>query len=198
MKDVGRASRWFRGPATRRERAASGAGARTALRVGLRTGAALDRVAIGFATCGGLGFLPKGSAVAAALGATLAALAVGGPWNPWVLGLVVAVSWFAVRRVQRACRVEDPGEICIDEVVGAWLAVLVSGASGAWCLAALALFGAFDFVKPWPANRLDSWHGGGGVLGDDLVAGLYAGLVTRGVTWGASWALTVATGSTGT
>lgn len=191
-------SRWFRNRVARRQRAESGPRARAALRVCLRTGGAMDRVAVVIATCGGLGFVRKGSVLAAVMGATLAAFVVENPWNSWGLGLVVAVSWLAVRRVQHACRVSDPGEVCIDEVVGAWLAVLASGASGGWCLVPLALFGVFDFLKPWPANRLDDWHGGGGVLGDDLVAGLYAGLITRGAMWVASWVFPGASGGAGT
>jgi phosphatidylglycerophosphatase A len=42
------------------------------------------------------------------------------------------------------------------------------------------LFRIFDIVKPFPAGLIDRRvHGGAGVVGDDLVAGVYAGLAGR-------------------
>ena len=45
---------------------------------------------------------------------------------------------------------------------------------------AFLLFRFFDIVKPFPAGYLDRHvKNGGGVVGDDLVAGVYAHLVVR-------------------
>jgi phosphatidylglycerophosphatase A len=53
---------------------------------------------------------------------------------------------------------------------------------GTWLAAGLAFlfFRLFDVVKPFPAGLIDRRvEGGLGVVGDDLVAGLYAGLASR-------------------
>lgn len=170
---------WFRTRPHRRARAATRARTRSVLRGCLRSGTRPDRAALLIATVGGLGFLPKGSAVAALLGAGAAMLLSSSSWAWTGLVIVAAAGIRATSHVHRACGVSDPAEVCMDEVAGAWLAVAVAGVSGWACLAPVTLFGAFDFLKPWPANRLDAWHGGIGVMADDLIAGLYAGLVVR-------------------
>ena len=53
---------------------------------------------------------------------------------------------------------------------------------GTWGAAVIAFlcFRVFDVVKPFPARTIDRRvRGGIGVVGDDLVAGLYAGILTR-------------------
>lgn len=178
------AIRWYRTQTDRSARAAARTRTRSVLRGCLRSGCSQDRAALLIATVGGLGFLPKGSALAALVGGVAAMLlSSSGCWT-WVgLAGVTTVGIAATARVHRACGVSDPVEISVDEVAGAWLAVAIAGVSGWAWLAPVALFGAFDFLKPWPANRLDAWHGGFGVMGDDLVAGLYAGLAVRLAGW---------------
>lgn len=46
-------------------------------------------------------------------------------------------------------------------------------------VAGFVLFRAFDIVKPWPAGRLERWHGGLGVMADDVMCGIYANLVLQ-------------------
>jgi len=53
-------------------------------------------------------------------------------------------------------------------MIGPWPVLMV---------AAFLLFRFFDIVKPYPARRLESLHGGLGIMADDLVAGAYAAIV---------------------
>jgi phosphatidylglycerophosphatase A len=40
------------------------------------------------------------------------------------------------------------------------------------------LFRLFDIWKPWPISLIDkNWHGGFGVMADDLLAAVYAGII---------------------
>ena len=41
------------------------------------------------------------------------------------------------------------------------------------------LFRMFDMLKVFPANWMEKHHGSLGVVGDDLVAGIYANIVLR-------------------
>ena len=77
----------------------------------------------------------------------------------------------------------DPGPIVLDEVVGMLitLAFIPVGLSGA--IAGFFLFRVFDVLKPFPARRLESLHGGLGVMADDAMAAIYANLTLRAVLW---------------
>lgn len=138
------------------------------------------------ATAGGVGYAP----VAPGTVGSLVAL----PLVPWIAGmrdaslatgvsLVVAIALLAVWVAGRAEMVfggKDHARIVIDEVAGMATAALFVPAT--WRAAALAFvtFRVFDVVKPYPAGLIDRrGRGGVGVVGDDLVAGVYAGLVTR-------------------
>jgi phosphatidylglycerophosphatase A len=75
----------------------------------------------------------------------------------------------------------DPGPVVIDEVVGmlitlAFIPVNMSGA-----LVGFFVFRALDVVKPWPARRFESLHGGLGIMADDAMAAVYGNLIMRGL-----------------
>jgi phosphatidylglycerophosphatase A len=85
---------------------------------------------------------------------------------------------------------KDPGQVVADETAGVCLPLmfLPAQAVGSMPRAALALmvafltFRLFDIWKPWPARGVQSVHGGGGILLDDLVAGVYALVLTQVIT----------------
>ena len=81
--------------------------------------------------------------------------------------------------VMRETNTEDPGMIVIDEVVGQWLALLLTPLNPVGYAIAFVLFRFFDILKPWPACWADSkLHSATGVMLDDVFAGLYALLCT--------------------
>lgn len=143
-------------------------------------------LAVALATVGGVGYSPvasgtAGSLVALPLLPPLAALrdAVPGAYVAVLVALVAAAVW-AAGRAEDILGGADHGRIVIDEVAG----MVVAGAvlPGTWtaAIAAFVWFRIFDIVKPFPAGRIDAKvEGGLGVVGDDLVAGVYAGVVTR-------------------
>jgi phosphatidylglycerophosphatase A len=98
--------------------------------------------------------------------------------------VIVATAVWAAGRAEETLGGHDHSAIVIDEVAG----MVVAGVllPGTWAAAVLAfvLFRLFDVVKPYPANLIDGRvEGGLGVVGDDLVAGLYAGLAGRFILW---------------
>ena len=147
-------------------------------------------LAVALATVGGVGYAPiasgtVGSLVALPLLPFLAALRDRAPaaYAALVLGLVAVAVW-AAGRAEDALGMADHPHIVIDEVAG----LVVAGAflPATWLAAGVAfvLFRIFDVVKPFPARQIDGGvEGGLGVVGDDLVAGLYAGLLTRLLLW---------------
>ncbi len=146
----------------------------------------MQRLAVVLATVGPIGYLP----VAPGTAGSLAAL----PLLPGLAALrdrsvvvyvvaivvVVAVAVWAAGRAEDALGGSDHSAIVVDEVAGMVVAGILLPGSWVALALALVLFRLFDVVKPYPANVIDARVGGGlGVVGDDLVAGLYAGLAGR-------------------
>jgi phosphatidylglycerophosphatase A len=75
----------------------------------------------------------------------------------------------------------DPGPIVIDEVVGMLVTLAFMPVGLTTAIAGFLLFRIFDVIKPFPARRLESLHGGLGVMADDAMAAVYANLSLRGV-----------------
>jgi phosphatidylglycerophosphatase A len=138
------------------------------------------------ATVGGVGYVPvapgtAGSLVAVPLLPLLAALRARTPLPGWlVVVALLLVAFWAADRADRVFAGHDDGRIVIDEVAGMVVAGLfVPGTWGAAMLV-LVLFRILDVTKPWPASLIDRRVPFGlGVVGDDLVAGVYAGAGAR-------------------
>jgi phosphatidylglycerophosphatase A len=111
-----------------------------------------------------------------------------------VMAIIAAVAtWICVRwggAAERAAGRKDPSQVVIDEVAGqavalglVWHGAFAGGGAEAlraalWtCGASFLLFRAFDVVKPWPIRGLQRFHGGLGIVVDDLAAGAAAGVV---------------------
>ncbi len=137
----------------------------------------------------GLGLIPRAlwgsdagaGTFGAALGAGIGAALLGAA--PWVGALVAAgvtlvALWAAAPFAQG-----DPGWVSIDETAGTLVALI--GLGGWPWIAALAVARLGDIFKVLPGvRRSEGLPGAVGIVGDDVVAGIY-GL-------GAGWLLTAA------
>ena len=142
---------------------------------------AADRLAIGIATAGGVGFAPKAPGTAGSLvGVVLYLLIEGlhaGAYYPHAIIFLFIVGIWASSRVEQLYG-HDSQRIVIDEVIGQMITFGL--AAGRYQLSALyiaigfGLFRLFDIVKPFPVRRLERLRGGLGVVADDVGAGLYA------------------------
>ena len=90
---------------------------------------------------------------------------------------VVAV--LAAGHVARNDGDPDPQKVVIDEVVGQIACFVWVPVTPLSLLIGLLLFRLFDIAKPLPAGRAEHLPGGFGIIGDDLVAAVYAGVGTR-------------------
>jgi phosphatidylglycerophosphatase A len=106
-----------------------------------------------------------------------------------VLISVIAVG--VINKYEASTNTHDNSQIVIDEVAGVWLAMCISAdflaSKGAQVgavqvLLSILFFRFFDIAKPSVIGRIDrEVNGGLGVMGDDIVAGIFAGIVTAGV-----------------
>lgn len=85
-----------------------------------------------------------------------------------------AVGVWACNITGKVLGVADYGGIVWDEIVAFMLVLFFTPPGWDWALLAFALFRLFDIVKPQPIRYFDSnWHGGLGVMFDDLLAAGY-------------------------
>ena len=99
--------------------------------------------------------------------------------------LAILISAFSVKQIdiyEKEVGAHDGSEIVIDELAGMWIALGIANAtSDNYLIAGLAFvyFRLFDIWKPSIIGKIDrDVKGGWGVMGDDIVAGLFAGLCT--------------------
>ena len=78
---------------------------------------------------------------------------------------------------------DHPG-IVWDEFVGFWIAMIGLPVTWSSIIAGFFLFRIFDILKPWPIGWIDkNFHGGLGIMLDDVVAGLLACLLTQSLLY---------------
>ena len=143
----------------------------------------MTRLAVFVATVGYAGYFPFAPGTIGSAAGLVVYLLVWWTQSALVeIGLIVALFFAGVwagTTAERYFGGIDPGPVVIDEVVGMLitLAFIPVGLSGA--LAGFVLFRVFDVIKPFPAGRLESLHGGFGVMADDAMAAVYANISLR-------------------
>ena len=138
----------------------------------------MDRLIMLLATGFGAGYLPKapgtwGTLVALPIHLLLIRLA---PAN-YALALagMLVLGFFVAGSAEKIIDRADPGMVVIDEIVG--MLITLIGAPHHWLPLAIGfcLFRFFDILKPFPIHLVDQrFHGGLGIMLDDVVAGLYS------------------------
>ena len=139
-----------------------------------------------FLTLGYSGLSPKapgtvGSFVALLLGMGL--LQIISITTLFLLSLLISI--IAVKQIniyEEQTATHDGKEIVIDELAGMWITMGVAGVtSDNWIMGIIAFifFRIFDIWKPSIIGKIDqNVKGGWGVMGDDMIAGVFAGLCT--------------------
>ncbi len=157
--------------ATRRKRAGKGAG----------SGGRGGRIVEDLATVGMAGESPVAPGTLGALAAIPVGWFLSGVPGPGQLAILVAITLVSVAVVNRFISGRsdtDPPEVVLDEFIGCLIALAFVPWEAAWVIAAFVLFRLLDIWKPWPIRVVDRRiHGGIGVIGDDVIAGLLAGVI---------------------
>ncbi|WRE86201.1 phosphatidylglycerophosphatase A [Helicobacter pylori] len=82
-----------------------------------------------------------------------------------------------IDKEEEESKIHDSSYIVIDELVGMWLAMAISGLSLADVVLSFIFFRIYDITKPSLIGRIDKEVKGGlGVVADDALAGVLAGL----------------------
>lgn len=139
-----------------------------------------DRLVVAIATGVYVGYLPPAPGT---LGSLLGLLLLW-PLKPGTVQVMVTLFLIGVGIVvaDRAARViggQDPPAIVIDEIAGIAVATLLLPPQVQERVVAFVIFRLFDVIKPFPARQAERLPGGFGIVGDDLIAGLYTNLLVR-------------------
>ena len=145
------------------------------------------RLAVFIATVGYCGYSPIAPGTAGSIAGLVVYLLVWWTRSPLVEVSLIVVTFvigtWAATHAERYFGAIDPGPVVIDEVLGmlVTLAFIPAGWTAAVC--GFVLFRIFDVIKPFPANKLEHFHGGFGIMADDAMAGIYANLALRLGMW---------------
>ncbi|GHR65173.1 phosphatidylglycerophosphatase A [Helicobacter pylori] len=91
-----------------------------------------------------------------------------------LIGLIAIAQ---IDKEEEESKIHDSSYIVIDELVGMWLAMAISGLSLAGVILSFIFFRIYDITKPSLIGKIDKEVKGGlGVVTDDALAGVLAGL----------------------
>lgn len=91
-----------------------------------------------------------------------------------LIGLIAITQ---IDKEEEESKIHDSSYIVIDELVGMWLAMAISGLSLAGVILSFIFFRFYDITKPSLIGKIDKEIKGGlGVVADDALAGVLAGL----------------------
>ncbi|UOR92443.1 phosphatidylglycerophosphatase A family protein [Helicobacter pylori] len=93
-----------------------------------------------------------------------------------LIGLIAIAQ---IDKEEEESKIHDSSYIVIDELVGMWLAMAISGLSLVGVFLSFIFFRIYDITKPSLIGKIDKEVKGGlGVVADDALAGVLAGLST--------------------
>ena len=132
------------------------------------------------ATVFGIGYVPLAPGTVASLAAVGMSLLVKSDISLLVITLACLIlSFLLCGRAEKALDRKDPKEVVIDDFSGQLIALLFIPQKAVYIFIAFLLFRVFDTVKIPPADIFDREKGSLGIVGDDIVAGLYANLLIQ-------------------
>ena len=96
-----------------------------------------------------------------------------------VAGLFIVGS-FVAGEAEKILDDRDPGVVVIDEIVGMLITMIAVPVTPLIMALGFILFRGFDIAKPFPVNFFDQhFHGGLGIMLDDVVAGIYSLIIMQ-------------------
>ncbi|MCF7877074.1 MAG: phosphatidylglycerophosphatase A [Candidatus Omnitrophica bacterium] len=136
-----------------------------------------NKVIIGLASLFGIGYIPGCPGTAGSLFGILFVWLVENQAVFFLITLFsVILAFFVAGKAEKILGQKDSKQIVIDELAGILVTFLFVPKTFLFLAAGFFLFRIFDIIKAFPANRLEKKKGSFGIVGDDLIAGVYANL----------------------
>ena len=102
------------------------------------------------------------------------------PLNPWAWGGLLVGLFFVGVFTSGACEKswgKDPRCVVIDEFVGFFVTVSLFPQSVLMGIVGFVVFRILDITKPPPARQVEALPGGWGIVGDDVIVGIYGQMI---------------------
>lgn len=131
------------------------------------------------ATFFGIGYFPWGPGTMASLAGIVIAWFSGSLFIPLVM-IFMALGFSVTAPAIRVLKSGDPSSFVIDEVVGVMIAAASIPHTWQFYAAAFILFRIFDIAKPWPISVIQKSKLPRAIMGDDILAGLFANILIQG------------------
>jgi len=139
-----------------------------------------DRIYLLLATLFGLGYTPLAPGTAASLAAVFLFVVIRSQTCFFILTLVsVIVAFLVSSRAEKLFGRKDCKLIVIDDFSGMLITFLFIPLDIRYLVCGFFLFRMLDMLKIPPANIIERYPGARGIVGDDLVAGVYANLMLQ-------------------
>lgn len=143
----------------------------------------MDKLFMAIATGFYSGYLPKapgtwGTLLAFPLHFLLIRLSPGNYYLS--LGVFFIIAVVCAGSAEKILDQGDPGIVVIDEIIGMLIGLIGIPMKALPLILAFFIFRFFDILKPFPVGWADShFHGGLGIVLDDVLAGLYTLLIMK-------------------
>lgn len=134
-----------------------------------------DKFCIAITTLFGIGYAPLLSGTLASILAVIVFLLIKTKFYFLVITAIsIALSFLLTSRAETIFKEKDCKKIVIDDFSGMLLALLLIPYDVRFVACAFILFRVFDAFKIPPIDKIERLNGAAGVVGDDLMAGLYS------------------------
>lgn len=140
-----------------------------------------DRIYLLISTFFYLGYIPFIPGTFGSLaGILLFYLTQSNPVSYLLLTFILTILGFLTAgQTERALDKKDARVIVIDEVCGMLIGLMLIPLDIRLVIVAFLLFRLLDILKPYPAGWLQKLKGSMGIMGDDIVAGLYTNIILQ-------------------
>jgi phosphatidylglycerophosphatase A len=135
----------------------------------------VDRISALLANMFGVGYAPLMPGTAGCIVAIPIFVLVKNPYIFLAITIIATITAFAVSgRAEKVFGQKDSKKIVIDDFAGQLITYLFIPQDIRYIVCGFFLFRMLDVLKIPPADKIEKYKGAKGVVGDDVVAGLYS------------------------
>ena len=141
-----------------------------------------SKICLWLATLFGAGYVPLMPGTAGSILAVLIYCLVKTPLSFFIITIGVVIISFPISDYAEAIfGVKDCKKIVIDDFAGMLITFLFipKDMGFLFILAGFFVFRMLDMIKIPPANLVEKYNGAKGIVGDDIVAGLYSNIILQ-------------------
>jgi len=140
-----------------------------------------ERLIKSIATFGGLGYSRIAPGTTGCLAAVAIYLLTRQNFAVYITATAVLLflGFFVSGKAEEIFKAKDAKPIVIDDACGLLIALFLIPFSYPKIIIAFLLFRTIDIIKPFPVRRMEKLAGSLGIMGDDIVAGIYTNLIVR-------------------